>query len=238
MYNHFFRLYFVLSPMYHLVESTHLPIQSSDLSSFCVHKLVSPEYAAELAGRVRSSEQLQRVNSVLSVLGHASYIMGPKGKYAHPYKNDYLRAHFGDIHNIVLEYFRSRVEPGYRVKYRFALPGFHMFHCNALFSLPVASVHTDRQYRFLPKAKHDTFDTQKTLSFTLVLELPESGGGLYVLDGLLPTRVKYSPGHIVCHNGQSVHMIASSGQSHSRDRITLQGHGVLDRRKKIWWLYW
>lgn len=240
IYLNFYRLLFILSPFQHSLHPLHTitPLQPDSPS---VTKLISPHFASQLAHRVKNlSHKFQRVNHVLSVLGQAAYIHGPKKTYLHPHMNDLLWTHFSDLYQILLNYFKSRVPHDYSVQYRFALPGFHVFHCNTLFSLPVASVHTDKQYRFLPFDCHEKkhLDFQNTLSFTLTLELPESGGGLYVLENFIPTKINYLPGYIVCHNGNHIHMITPSAPSRHRSRITLQGHGILDTHKKIYWLYW
>jgi hypothetical protein len=129
-----------------------------------------------------------------------------------------------------------------------ALPGFHVFDCNTLFSYPVASVHKDMQ--FLRTGIDNISDD--TLSFTLALEVPEGGAGLYTFDSaeanlLVPrpliynlankTYIEYKTGWMVTHGGQTYHMIAPSKQG-TGHRITLQGHGVYQTTTDTWFLYW
>jgi len=51
------------------------------------------------------------------------------------------------------------------------------------------------------------------------------------------TKIEYKVGWIVCHNGQTFHMIAPCKQSKT-SRITLQGHGIYEKTQNTWWLYW
>jgi hypothetical protein len=158
----------------------------------------------------------------------------------------------------VKSFFQARC-PEARVLYRdnAALPGFHIFDCNKLFSMPVASVHKDLQWQRVKFAPHEDIDTKHTMSFTLALELPPGGGGLYTFEGvpelgilsyLVPhpltnslarkTKIEYKVGWMVTHNGHTFHMIAPCKQADNAFRITLQGHGVYERTQNTWWLYW
>jgi hypothetical protein len=111
------------------------------------------------------------------------------------------------------------------------------------------------QWMRLKYEDDEKIDKKNTLSFTLCLELPESGGGLYTFDSssnpILTTfiprscihsfakkeKILYKVGYMVTHNGQTYHMIAPSQKSNKK-RITLQGHGVYDKNKDTWYLYW
>jgi hypothetical protein len=131
-----------------------------------------------------------------------------------------------------------------------------VFDCNKIFSLPVASVHRDLQWQRLTFGPDEDIDTENTLSFTLAIELPPGGGGLYTFDqklspvftlfvprGLVTsfapkTKIEYKEGFMVTHNGQTDHMIAPCEMSKDKKRITLQGHGVYEKNKDTWYLYW
>jgi hypothetical protein len=122
--------------------------------------------------------------------------------------------------------------------------------------MPVASVHKDMQWNRLRYKKTEEIDSKYTMSFTLAIELPKGGGGLYTFEGadlgvfnwIVPrslihgmatkTKIEYKVGWIVVHNGQTYHMIAPCRQSEDSVRMTLQGHGVYDKKKNTWWLYW
>jgi len=148
-------------------------------------------------------------------------------------------------------------------------PGFHIFIGRAI---PRAdcldnregcgSCHFDLQHTYIPWARwYGTFDLQNTISFTLPLNLPASGGGLIVWEPITLeqnrdcvrqnrfdeivrrarktscTTIRYSIGRMVLHNGHTLHQIAGAPKiSVTDERITWQGHGVL--ADGIWRLYW
>ena len=232
------------------------------LSVFTMEPFFSEKAAKVMAERVKALRDTWKTrNQAMSTLGTASYLDGgstPHYEALALKTNTTAREHFGDLLDNVLDYFRERC-PGSEVKYRegSALPGFHIFHCNKIFSLPVASVHKDMQWNRLGYDEKEEVDEQNTLSFTLALELPEGGGGLYTFENVaeLPallnliiphplinslskkTKIEYRVGWIVTHNGQTYHMIAPCKPSNDF-RITLQGHGVYEKNSNTWWIYW
>jgi hypothetical protein len=232
------------------------------LSRFSMERFMDDDAAAALASRVRADKSLwQSRNAAMSTLGTASYLDGGKtSEYQRlaTKSNPLMAEHYGDLLEDVLAYFQARC-PGAAVRYRpgAALPGFHVFHCNRLFSMPVASVHKDMQWNRLKYTPEEDIDTNHTLSFTLALELPPGGGGLYTFEGaempgllnwLVPhpllhsaarkTHIAYKVGWMVTHNGHTYHMIAPCAETKDGYRITLQGHGVYERNANTWWLYW
>ena len=219
-------------------------IPSDNLSDFCMQKILTSKEAAFFANKVKSHDKYWKTKNILmSILGTASYLEGTKGRkyYTNQYHktNKFLYKHYKKLYKKILDYFQKRTNS--KVKYRFAYPGFHIFKCNRLFSLPVASIHKDKQYRHLPLTENEDIDYNKTLSFTLCLELPPTGGGLYKFENKHNTKVIYKPGYIVCHNGKTTHMIAPSSTPKDNNtyyRITLQGHGLYDKKQDTWWLYW
>jgi hypothetical protein len=220
-------------------------IPSENLADFCMQKVLSEQEAKLFARQVKSHKKHWKTKNILmSILGTASYLEGMNGfdsyKRQYTQTNKFLYKHYKYLYDKVLEYFQNRA-PNSTVKYRFAYPGFHIFKCNRLFSWPVASVHKDFQYKQLKLKKDEDIDYNKTLSFTLCLELPNTGGGLYKFENDKKTKIAYKPGYIVCHNGKTTHMIAPSptpSDDKTHYRITLQGHGLYDKKKNIWWLYW
>jgi hypothetical protein len=136
-----------------------------------------------------------------------------------------------------------------------ALPGFHIFLGKTSLESLGEGAHFDGQFRLLdwgPEA-----DLEHTLSFTLPVALPRSGGGLDYWDlyadevstpgsyeSVAPhLRVRpklyypYSLGAIVVHSGRFYHVIAKTVAPHDDDeRISLQGHAV--RCGDRWLLYW
>jgi hypothetical protein len=210
-----------------------------------MQKILSKSESKLFAKQVKYYKKYWKTKNILMyTLGTASYLEGDSSitHYKEEYKktNKMLYKHYKHLYDKVLEYFQHRA-PNSKVKYRFAYPGFHIFKCNKLFSLPVASIHKDFQYLNLPLQKGEDIDYDKTLSFTLCLELPSTGGGLYKFENNKKTKIVYKPGYIVCHNGKTTHMIAPSptpNDNKTHYRITLQGHGLYDKKKNTWWLYW
>jgi hypothetical protein len=224
----------------HRVRKADLIVSVKDVSSelpqdIWIDKLITLEHANSIAERVYSlSNHWERINPVMSVLGTASYIHGPRGEYNDKYHftNKVLQKNFGQLAAVVKDYLQNKL--GQPVVYKYAYPGFHIFDCDGIFRFPVSSVHKDLQYRWLPDRK--LLDTSKTLSFTLCIQLPESGGGMYIFENDKKNKIEYSPGYIVCHNGHTTHMISPShGDLH---RITLQGHCVFDTKSCLWHIYW
>lgn len=148
-------------------------------------------------------------------------------------------------------------------------PGFHIFIGRAI---PRAdcldnregcgSCHFDLQHSYIPWARwYKDVDLENTISFTLPLNLPASGGGLIIWESVTLERmrayvrknqfgeivsaahatrcaaIQYALGRLVLHNGHMLHQIAGVPKiSVSDERITLQGHGVF--ADGIWRLYW
>ena len=231
------------------------------LSSFRMEKFMSEERAFEIVQKVRKQKNnWVRRNAAMSTLGTASYLDGgDKDIYEKMSieSNPFMIEHYNELLDDVLNYFQERC-PDAKVKYRenAALPGFHVFHCNSLFSMRVASVHKDLQYQRLKFTDEEEIDSEYTMSFTLALELPDSGAGLYTFDSpdlgifhyLIPpplihtfaskTRIDYKVGWMVVHNGMTFHMISPCKEDKKKKRITLQGHGVYEKNANTWWLYW
>jgi hypothetical protein len=227
-----------------IIEHKDIP-PTNKLSDFCMDKILTKKEAKMFAQRIKKDKSLwKKKNILMNILGTASYIEGAEG-YKH-YHTEFLKTNkilntkYKDLLDIVLKYFKNRSQNS-TVKYRFAYPGFHIFDCNKLFSLPVASVHQDLQYKHLKFNKNENIDLDNTLSFTLCLELPPTGGGLFTFEDDKKTKINYKEGYIVCHNGQTTHMIApSTSVSDSKQyyRITLQGHGIYEKNSNTWYLYW
>jgi hypothetical protein len=222
----------------------------------------SEKESATVADRVKKLKHLWETrNQAMSTLGTASYLDGANSltyQSLSKTSNPMILEHFPDLLDKLQSYFQNKC-PSAQVKFRdnAALPGFHIFHCNKLFSLPVASVHKDMQWNRLSYTDDEDIDENNTLSFTLALELPQGGGGLYTFENVLElppilnlivphpilnsfskkTKIEYKVGWIVTHNGQTYHMIAPCKPS-EKYRITLQGHGIYEKKSNIWWLYW
>lgn len=215
------------------------------LDSFAMDKLLSEDQVEVFAQRIKHmKEHWKHKNVVMDIIGTASYLEGSVDfdTYTESYlqTNKILEDNFSDLLDIVLNYFRNRV-PDSNVEYMFAFPGFHIFKCGRIFSLPVASIHKDLQYKNLVLNDNDEFDFKRTLSFTLCIELPDTGGGLIIFEKDKKKKIEYKAGYIVCHNGKTTHMIAPSptpSVNIEQYRITLQGHGLYEKTKNTWYLYW
>lgn len=230
---------------------------SNPLSSFAMDKLLTLEECNMFSERIKSHESFwERRNVAMSTLGTASYLDGAnKNLYITKSieSNKFMEGNYSDLLDLVLNYFKFRC-PNSNIEFRTnaALPGFHIFDCNKIFSHNVASVHKDMQFNRLTYLKNEELDEKNTLSFTLALELPQDGGGLYTFEDeisslLIPkpvtysfskkTKIEYKEGYIVCHNGLTFHMIAPCKES-KRKRITFQGHGIFIKNFNTWYIYW
>lgn len=111
--------------------------------------------------------------------------------------------------------------------------------------IPVAPFHTDGQYNLLEFGS-DIRECPK-ISFTLPIDLPESGSGLYIFNATDRTSsrkailskkclVKYEIGKMVIHDGDHWHLIAPMNFKLNEYRIMIQGHGV--KYRDTWHVYW
>ena len=198
-------------------------------------------------------------------LGAASYLDSFEVFNARYYRkvtrlNPVLERHFSWLYELVIQAMREATGKPCALADGQALPGFHIFLAHPQFLEPVASKHIDLQHKTLnwPRAQSVSLE-QGTLSFTLALELPQSGGGLNTWsvshEELLAKHfwsttlgsthieselsfIEYKPGHMVVHSGELLHQIAPPKELQPTDRrITLQGHGVLSH-ENTYLLYW
>ncbi|MFJ9820103.1 hypothetical protein ACIRU3_33505 [Streptomyces sp. NPDC101151] len=169
-----------------------------------------------------------------------------------------LRTHFEDLYDRLGKALTDHLDAPVRFPEHLALPGFHIWLEDAIFTRPQAPVHFDLQYQAFDWPPGT--DTDRLLSFTLPLRVPAAGGGLNLweatyqdfrrslargwvesaadLQRFHPLRyVPYTPGHLYVHSGHVLHQVApSSSVRRGDERLTLQGHGVwCDGR---WLLYW
>lgn len=209
----------------------------------------------------RAHWQDRRSDAPFHTLGTASYLDASAGALAYVERarqtNVLLTERFAQL----LESLRARLAELLAAPVRFAggkaLPGFHVFGASPTFEQPFASIHADRQYRRLDWSAEGEVDEDHTLSITLPLRLPASGGGLRVwpLDGrciesmdaeqrraLLAKAPKaeeqiYRVGEAVVHDGHLLHQIAPLRAALPGEwRITLQAHAL--RFDDSWHLYW
>ena len=208
----------------------------------------------------------------LSTLGAAAYIDAPPesaddkfaaketvvGQYEQQLNrsNPILAEHFQPLYQQLLDTLGEIFQAPVIFVQGKALPGFHIFEYapeNAHAGSHVA--HFDRQYETLDWQGPIDHQTTPTISFTLPLRLPSSGGGLMVWDVMLDDvlnmdkqatrtyikqamrqRIKYQVGELVIHPGHALHMIYPWQSNSDEQRITLQGHCIMINNQ--WLAYW
>jgi len=154
-----------------------------------------------------------------------------------------------------------------------ALPGFHVFLADERFAAPravmhadwfverwdreqvVTPIHWDTPHRVVDWKGMDV-DLDRQVSFTLSLEQPAGGAGMYVwdvhgedtahlparevramLDARAPVLHPYRRGWLTLHSGSFYHQAAPMPSMRPGERrITLQGHGVwCGERLQLFW---
>lgn len=237
------------------------------------HKLCSVDRGEQFAKVVVSlKEEWTLRKGGLSTLGAAAYIDSPLesegdlyganevpiGQYEQQLarSNPVLRKHFEPLYQKVMEALEDNLQARVRFSEGKALPGFHIFEYapeNARAASHVA--HFDRQYEPLDWKEPIHRLKNTTLSFTLPLRLPQSGGGLFVWEVLLdeilkmddhlvrpylkkvrPKLIKYEVGQLIIHPGHALHMISPWQSEPDEQRITLQGHCI--KLNGGWEAYW
>jgi len=217
-------------------------------------KILDFNECLKLSNKVKEMKnKWQERNVSMKTLGSASYLDLNHEQLSS--ESNKLLEPFSDLHETVRQYLENHL--GNKVVYRkkCCKPGFHIFECNTIFSYPVASIHKDMQFNRLTYYEDEDIDTENLLSFTLPIELPRKAG-LYLFETEISTAsiyfsprtlwfnlckkiyVPYNIGEIVLHKGMQFHMIGPSEKNNEKYRLTLQGHGVFDKNKKVWNLYW
>jgi glutathione synthase/RimK-type ligase-like ATP-grasp enzyme len=207
-----------------------------------------------------------RNDRLFCTLGAASYL--DCGDYQEPEDtywqkaaryNPVLWEHFGWLYDKLQNHLEALLQAPVAYREDAALPGFHLWLAEAIPTRSLVSMHCDLQYQHLPWPAQSPIDFSQTLSFTLPIALPASGGGLDLCDlshldyldmrpnnaidwQLIPRfrNRQYHPyhiGHLVLHSGYTLHRVAPTSAATPTDqRITLQGHAV--QVDGVWQLYW
>lgn len=227
------------------------------------HPFLEPDSAAAIAKLVHEAERfwIRRHPTAGSfTLGAACYLDVPTDGIQTYYRratagNSILRRRFSGI----LEETRKKFEEIFGEKFeytsRFALPGFHIFRGGEGFESLEPKIHFDLQDLDLDWDDDGARPEDARLSFTIPVELPASGAGLWVWDveysnvqGMTreqvlatspspPTLMPYALGALVIHSGDRLHQIAKTELGSADEaRITLQGHAR--RTNGTWLLYW
>ena len=120
-----------------------------------------------------------------------------------------------------------------------AYPGFHLYQV----PMPNAGkVHVDDQHTRYPWRNPDEWDMRRAISATLVLQLPESGGGLKTWEGhplsSAASVARYEIGHLYAFSSFRHHQVAASPEMRAGERrLTMQAHALFNR-SGFWSLYW
>ncbi len=129
----------------------------------------------------------------------------------------------------------------------YAPPGFHIFRWHERLSELSPKLHYDLQHEHLDWKTSPNADPSRRFSFTVPIAMPAAGAGLYVwpithgepvpADPPGATYHPYALGDLFIHDGFHLHQIAADRPMfEGEERVTFQGHGVLD--DGVWQLYW
>ena len=220
--------------------------------------VLTPDEAASVAEAVHEARDAWTERRPFAVQHHVFHTLGaatyldPPNAYAAgtAATGPLLRARFSDLMAHVCAAVERATGKPARLAEGLAPPGFHIYRGNA--NAPTGlrfggTVHVDtpqRRDRF-------AFPVSATLSLTLPVALPRSGGGMFWWRDVPPDllqasavpfamapdafawfdahkrRVAYAPGAMVLHDGTTVHQVANDRPTDDDEwRITLQGHGV------------
>lgn len=211
------------------------------------HRVISAEMAQDVVARLYQLKSAwHSIRPGLSVLGTPLWLRGNPNMDTE-IANRVLDKYFGDLYQAVFGTLENLLEAPVRAMEGYSRPGFHIFESlhgedpvvspsevhydSELFAALFDSLPADKK-RF---KKEEFFDPDTTLSFTLALQVPKNGTGLFVWPTLqreeimsyttaldvnrfaamacLLSRhqrefVDYRVGELVKHNGQQVHWIA------------------------------
>jgi hypothetical protein len=224
------------------------------------HTVLRQNECAEIRDCVMalSERWTRRSDAGFFTLGAASYLDAPNGLPAYleaaATTNGLLHETFQALLETLRLFFAQMLGEPVRFDERYAVPGFHVFRLDGGDrgrDEPSERAHFDLQWKHLdlPQAP------QRTISFTLPIEVPTGGASMHVWhvrygDALklgfsaraYATKqrsqvVTYDPGRIVVHDGFILHAIGNASITRPLGhRITLQGHGM--RLSEGWLLYW
>ena len=228
-------------------------------------KILSSNDINTIKNTINNDDQRQ-INIAMSVIGTAAYI-DPKENYEERCRitNPLLREKYGILYQKLLSKLENMINgdngenkciyAADRTKNKIALPGFHIFNSKSPLAKgwAVASLHVDKQEELISWPENEIFDMEKTLSYTLAIDVPEDSG-LYVTNlkdnnSYSPLwwrirnskieKVSYQNGYCYLHHGKYFHMISPFvAKESTTQRITLQGHAIFCKSRHEWWLYW
>jgi len=243
--------------------------------TFQISGVLKQEECLETATKVNELRDywIQRDQFGLYTLGAAAYLDAPDQKtmkyfgqpeidpiqyYEKAKKlNQILTENFGWLYHKLSIVLSEQLESNVRLYPNVGCPGFHIFLPSPEYAFSTSHIpHFDRQFTNLNWNEAREIDFKSSISFTLAIQLPRSGGGLriwsvdyYQIIDLPKEEAKelvrskksktclYQLGGLICHNGNHLHQIMPwQAQSNDDQRITMQGHGLFF--DGFWNLYW
>lgn len=215
--------------------------------------VLSPEECCAVAEQVKKLRRfwVRRHDELPSfTLGAAAYLDVPKGglpmyETRTNVGNRFLTRHFTDVLQTVRDRVAERVDADVYLSERFGLPGFHIFEHHPNLGDARPKKHYDRQDVRLDWEDEIERRDGERMSFTMAIDLPAAGSGIYVwnyaydrfvtrseeeleeeLAELGSEYVDYEVGAMVIHTGDQLHQIAPDRIIEEGEwRLTLQGHG-------------
>ena len=233
-------------------------------------KMISEKQVKRILSKIDNmSDKIVYCNVVLERIGTASYMSDNYESYIQETNktNKYMIENFGNLYDKLKSHIEKRINkkciyPGLLHSKNhdypnLAMPGFNIFKGGSILGREwnVVNVHVDLQYEKIIWLYKKIYDSTKTLSFTLAINVPNNSG-LYLFEKqykdfvFIPSislrNVKkqkeiYEIGNLYLHDGHTYHMISSfvtSKDLYKNDRITLQGHGIYNVTDDEYWLYW
>jgi hypothetical protein len=211
---------------------------------------LSAQRCRQLANTVKGLEahwQSRDALGVMYTLGRAAYLDGWSPQKQYDANNAFMKTHFADFYAELLVILEQRFKRPVVYKNDAFLPGFHIFPASFWAKFAVASFHVDLQYRRTVWKKYAGCDFNHPVTFTLSIELPKKGAGIYFFDATeeVPReraaqakkmKHDYVLGKMVYHSGHHWHVIAPCRIASGEYRITLQGHAI--HAKEATLVYW
>lgn len=164
--------------------------------------------------------------------------------------NPILEKHLGWMYDQLLSVFSVKFNCSVAYRKDLALPGFNIYNKPSNFSELSYNVHVDLQYKDLNWDPEGSADFETTMSFTVPIVSPLNGTGLNIwnvtqltdhemekTDALAQDKAvyqSYDVGIATIHDGKHYHqMCITKDWTPADERITLQGHGVMQNGSLI-----
>jgi hypothetical protein len=213
-------------------------------------KCLSKDKCVNLSDKIKElkSQWIDRTYiGAMYTLGKSAYLDGQLTQEEYDANNNLLMLHFSDFYDDLLEYLKKHTGKQVEYKKDGLLPGFHIFPSSYFIKYPFTSFHLDLQYNNTNWDNYSNCDFNNPITFTIPIEIPKDGAGLYFFDATKDTpkrtatkskkiKYNYKLGKIIFHTGHNWHLIAPCNIKKNEHRITLQGHAIKCNDK--WIVYW